>query len=50
MYDRCILDLRATWPAPVDGQAPCSRSELELLDMIKFLEEERNHSVTNLTT
>jgi hypothetical protein len=42
MYDRVILALRATWPAPVDGQGPCSRSELDLFDMMKFLEEERN--------
>lgn len=42
MYDRVILALRGTWPAPVDGHAPCGRSELELLDMVYFLEEERN--------
>ena len=42
MYDRVILALRDTWPAPVDGHAPCSRSDLELLDMMSFLEGERN--------
>ena len=23
IYDRIILALRAAWPAPVDGHAPC---------------------------
>ena len=42
IYDRIILALRAAWPAPVDGHAPCSASELELLSMMRFLEEERD--------
>ena len=45
MYDRVVLHLRATWPAPVDGHAPCSTSELELLAMMRFLEEERDRYV-----
>ena len=48
MYDRVILALRATWPAPVDGHAPCGRSELELLDMIKFLQEEHTRYSSRL--
>ena len=45
MYDRVVLHLRATWPAPVDGYAPCSTSELELLAMMRFLAEERDRYV-----